>query len=137
MKKLITLITLTSCALTINFNLSAQKIYSCKNASGKMVFQDKPCTKTTEQLSAKTINPKTSSAATINDAICRKSIENVHKYLMPKLVEKLSAKEREKLMLKNIKQCMQQHSEKDYQEILCFGRANSTRAAADCVKGSK
>lgn len=121
----------------VGFNVFADKIYSCKSASGKMVFQDKPCSKTSEQISSKTINSKNSSAATINKAICRKSIENIHKYLVPEMVKLLTSEKREELVQKNIAQCMKEHTENDYEEILCFSRANSTHAASLCVSAPK
>ena len=121
----------------VGFNLHAGEIYSCKSSNGKMVFQDKPCTKTSKQVSLKTINSKSSSGATINEAICRKSIENIHKYLLPEIVKVLSTQKREELVKKNIDQCMKEHTEEDYQEILCFSRAHSIQTASLCVRPPK
>jgi len=99
-----------------------------------MVFQDSPCAENEKQVSSKTINPAHSSAGTINRAICEKSIGNIHKYLMPKMINLLSIEERKKLMSENIAKCMKGHTEKDYQEILCLSRANSNEAVTLCIK---
>jgi Domain of unknown function (DUF4124) len=134
MKKLSNILTVVLLLELVTLNVYASKIYSCKNTAGKMVFQDSPCEENSQQIKSRKIDAKKSSGATINRAICRKSIQNIHKYLLPKLVEKLSADEVEKLVSKNIEQCIKQHTEKDYQEILCYSRANSAATAGLCAR---
>lgn len=119
--------------LAVTSVIHAGNFYSCKDQSGKMIFQDSPCSKGDKQVATKTMDYKKNNAEKIDKNVCRKSILNVHKYLMPEIVKLLTPAKRQSLVNDGIRECLK-NRKTNFREYICLSKARSAVAIANCGK---
>ena len=126
---------ITCLMITASHFSAAGNFYSCKDQSGKMIFQDSPCSKSDKEISSKTMDYKKNNTRIIDENVCRKSILNVHKYLMPEIVNLLTTTKRQKLVNDGIKECLK-NRKTNFREYMCLSKARSAVAITNCGKNN-